>query len=59
MTDPRYTRGSASRNVVQPQWIIWVGVAFFLAGVLVLVGFLGKTAVIWAKPLRENRLVRR
>jgi hypothetical protein len=25
--------------VVQPQWIIWVGVAFFLAGVLVLVGW--------------------
>jgi hypothetical protein len=39
MTDPRYTRGTASRNVVQPQWIIWVGVAFFLAGILVLVGW--------------------
>jgi hypothetical protein len=39
MTDPRYTRGTAPRNVVGPHWLIWVGVAFFLAGVLVLAGW--------------------
>ncbi len=38
MTDPRYIRGTASRNVVRPQWI-WVAVAC-LAGVLMLVGWM-------------------
>jgi hypothetical protein len=38
MTDPRYIRGAASRNVVLPQWI-WVSVAC-LAGVLMLIGWM-------------------